>query len=264
MTMPPHSPSPVNEPYARRTITERRPEVVVDVEVPHLDAHLRQRTVGRGLVEARDLDAGRPVGADAAELHARAAHVDDAGTRGVYLFDGDVYVLDFAGARFVRVTATPEPETLPRFSPDGTKLAYVRASDLYVYDLAADEEHRRTADGSDTILNGKLSYVYEEEIFDREDRIVELLESGDSPALRALRPRGRPRGGSRAIAPTRICSHRRGRLRLPVEVRARTTALVPTRGGGRRNVMGALPGIASPSTSSQLRVPTSNDPLFLL
>lgn len=48
-------------------------------------------------------------------------------------------------------------------SPDGRLLGYERGGDLFVYDLAGEEERRLTTGGSDTIFNGVFDWVYEEE-----------------------------------------------------------------------------------------------------
>ena len=95
--------------------------------------------------------------------------LDRAGKRAAYLFAGDVYVLDLAAARFERITRTAAAEAVARLSPDGTKVAYTRDHDLWVTELAARSETRLTADGSPTVLNGSLSWVYWEEIFDHEE-----------------------------------------------------------------------------------------------
>ncbi|RMF70389.1 MAG: hypothetical protein D6743_00325, partial [Calditrichaeota bacterium] len=94
---------------------------------------------------------------------------DRDGKRAVYLFNGDIYLLDLAASRFQRITKTDEKEKSVNFSPDGQKLAFVRANDLYVYDIAHHAEKRLTRDGSETLLNGTLSWVYWEEIFGRRD-----------------------------------------------------------------------------------------------
>ena len=95
--------------------------------------------------------------------------LDRAGARAAYVFAGDVYVLDLAASRFERVTRTAAEESIARLSPDGTRVAYVRDHDLWVTDLAGRAETRLTGDGSDTVLNGSLSWVYWEEIFDHEE-----------------------------------------------------------------------------------------------
>jgi dipeptidyl-peptidase-4 len=111
--------------------------------------------------------------------------LDAAGTRGTYLIGGDVFVLDLPGSRFDRLTATEEPETAARVSPDGRRVAFVRGNDLYVYDLGSKTEKRLTTDGSDSVLNGTLSWVYWEEIFDRAD--TGYWWAPDSSAIAFLR-----------------------------------------------------------------------------
>ena len=93
--------------------------------------------------------------------------LNPAGTAGVYVFGDDLYLLDFSASRFSRLASGTGKEPLPRFSPDGRKVAFVRDNELYVIDPATKKETRLTSDGSETILNGTLSWVYWEEIFDR-------------------------------------------------------------------------------------------------
>jgi dipeptidyl-peptidase 4 len=116
--------------------------------------------------------------------------IDPAGRTAVYLYGDDLYVLDIAASRFDRLSSTEAKEMLPRLSPDGRKLAFVRGNDLWVVDLASKKETRLTSDGSDTILNGTLSWVYWEEIFDRGDTgywwapdssAIAFLRTDDSP-----------------------------------------------------------------------------------
>ncbi len=111
--------------------------------------------------------------------------LDPAGATAVYVFGDDLYSLDLGASRFERLTRTDAAESLPRFSPDGRKLAFVRGNDLWVLDLATKAETRLTADGSDTILNGTLSWLYWEEIFDRGD--TGYWWSPDSSAIAFLR-----------------------------------------------------------------------------
>jgi len=91
------------------------------------------------------------------------------GRRALYTFKGDVFVLEFASADLRRLTSTPAEETSASFSPNGRRVAYVRANDLYSYDLDTNRETRLTRDGSETLLNGTLSWVYWEEVFGRRD-----------------------------------------------------------------------------------------------
>jgi dipeptidyl-peptidase-4 len=58
----------------------------------------------------------------------------------------------------------PDLQMFAKFSPDGRKVAYVRANDLWVTDLETGEETRLTTDGSPNIINGTTDWVYEEEL----------------------------------------------------------------------------------------------------
>ena len=107
------------------------------------------------------------------------------GTYGFYLIDGDVFLLDIKNATVTRVTETKEEEKDVDFSPDGLKLAFVRGNNLYAYDIPQKKESRLTEDGSDTILNGTLSWVYWEEIFERQD--IGYWWSPDSRSIAYLR-----------------------------------------------------------------------------
>lgn len=111
--------------------------------------------------------------------------LDRAGRIALYVFEGDLFALELAASRFTRLTRTPEPESVPRLSPDGRKAAFVRGNDLYVADLGSRAEARLTVDGGADVLNGTLSWVYWEEVFDREDSGYWWSE--DSSAIAFLR-----------------------------------------------------------------------------
>ena len=52
----------------------------------------------------------------------------------------------------------------PTFSPDGTKIAYAKANDLYIYDITSRTTTRVTNDGvKNAVINGITDWVYEEE-----------------------------------------------------------------------------------------------------
>jgi len=78
----------------------------------------------------------------------------------------DLYLYSLYRNTATRLTSAPGEEEVPAFSPDGQRVAFVRGNDLYVVDLAG-RERRLTTDGSKTTLNGKLDYVYQEEIYGR-------------------------------------------------------------------------------------------------
>ncbi|MFT5052161.1 MAG: dipeptidyl-peptidase-4 [Chlamydiales bacterium] len=95
--------------------------------------------------------------------------LDSDGDQGLYTIAGDVFVLDLNSSTFQRLTDTEEEETSASFSPDGRHVAFVRANDLWVVNAGGGNEARLTHDGSETTLNGTLSWVYWEELFGRRD-----------------------------------------------------------------------------------------------
>ncbi|QUW03313.1 DPP IV N-terminal domain-containing protein [Chloracidobacterium validum] len=100
--------------------------------------------------------------------------VFDAGFRRALLSgDNDLYCYDFVAERAERLTMSPAAaEEEYDFSPDGRRVSFVRGNDLFVLDLAASPrtERRLTQDGSTSIFNGILDWVYEEEVYGRGKR----------------------------------------------------------------------------------------------
>ena len=80
---------------------------------------------------------------------------------------GDLYHYDLTRFRLTRLTSDSVPEDDPAFSPDGRLVAFTRANDLYVVDIASGRERRLTSDGGPDRLNGKLDWIYQEEIYGR-------------------------------------------------------------------------------------------------
>jgi dipeptidyl-peptidase 4 len=110
---------------------------------------------------------------------------DESGQKAFYIIQGDIFVLDINNSEFVQITTTEETEKSANFSPDGQKIAFVRSNDLFVYNLVTKTETRITFDGSETVLNGTLSWVYWEEIFGRRD--IGYWWSGDSKRIAYLK-----------------------------------------------------------------------------
>ena len=77
---------------------------------------------------------------------------------------GDLYLVDVKTGTTRALLQTEEKEEYATASPDGRRVAFVRDSDLYVLDLESGEETRLTTTGSQTLLNGRLDWVYEEEL----------------------------------------------------------------------------------------------------
>lgn len=80
---------------------------------------------------------------------------------------GDLYLFARDSGALRRLTTASGEELEPTFSPDGKAIAFVRNSNLFVVDIAAQRERQLTSDGNGDILNGILDWVYQEEIYGR-------------------------------------------------------------------------------------------------
>ena len=76
----------------------------------------------------------------------------------------DIFLIDVAAKTFKQLTATKDAERDPKLAADGKRVSFRRGSDLYVVDTASGKETRLTRDGSRTLLNGQLDWVYPEEL----------------------------------------------------------------------------------------------------
>ncbi len=83
-------------------------------------------------------------------------------------FANDLFYYEFGSDRAVRLTSNPDEEVGESFSPDGRMVSFVRSGNLYVEDLGMQRRERAlTRDGNDKILNGRLDWVYQEELYGR-------------------------------------------------------------------------------------------------
>lgn len=76
---------------------------------------------------------------------------------------GNVGVYDVETKTFRMLTDTTSEQTNIKFSPDGSKIGFVRANNLFMVDVESRVETRLTFDGSADTLNGVFDWVYEEE-----------------------------------------------------------------------------------------------------
>ncbi|MDG1900665.1 MAG: S9 family peptidase [Bacteroidales bacterium] len=75
----------------------------------------------------------------------------------------DYYVFDINSKKLTRLSENGK-QSLADFSPDGTKVAFVRDNDIYIVDLNTGNEKQITTDGKrNHIINGTCDWVYEEE-----------------------------------------------------------------------------------------------------
>ena len=97
----------------------------------------------------------------------RSYTMNRARTATVLTIAGDLYYYEFGADRAKRLTFSPGAEEEVSFSPDGATVLFVRSHNLYVVDLESGRERALTTDGSAELLNGKLDWVYQEEIYGR-------------------------------------------------------------------------------------------------
>jgi dipeptidyl-peptidase-4 len=95
---------------------------------------------------------------------------------------GDVVMVDVPSGQRHELTHTPGEEQYPQLSPDGKRVAFIRGGDLYVVDLKTRRETRLTHSGSETTLNGRLDWVYQEELGGRDGRAFEWAPSSKAIA----------------------------------------------------------------------------------
>ena len=88
-----------------------------------------------------------------------------------------------APEKYAEFPLQPENAVNLTYSPDSTKLAFTRANDLWVVDIASGKETRLTTDGTATIMNGYASWVYYEEILGRPSKYRAFWWSPDSKTL---------------------------------------------------------------------------------
>jgi dipeptidyl-peptidase-4 len=102
-------------------------------------------------------------------------------------FSNDLYYYEFGSEKATRVTNnTDDEEVGETFSPDGRTIAFVRHGNMYAFDLASKQERRLTTDGGPKILNGRLDWVYQEELYGR-GNFEAYWWSPDSSSLAYLR-----------------------------------------------------------------------------
>jgi dipeptidyl-peptidase-4 len=78
---------------------------------------------------------------------------------------GDYWVLDRKSGSLKKIGNGGPPSSLmfAKFSPDASKVAYVRFNNLFIEDLDSGVVTQLTTDGSEKIVNGTSDWVYEEE-----------------------------------------------------------------------------------------------------
>ena len=105
---------------------------------------------------------------DARTLARQATYAMTATRTALVLTAGDdLYRWDLGAEAAIRLTSAGGKEEEPAWSPDGALVAFVRGGNLFVVAADGSSERALTTDGSRDVLNGKLDWVYQEELYGR-------------------------------------------------------------------------------------------------
>ena len=82
------------------------------------------------------------------------------------IFDsqGQLWLYDLASETAIQFTSASDPSGDPKFSPDGSRVAYTRKHNLYVRPVSGKSERQLTKDTGDNFFNGDIDWVYAEEL----------------------------------------------------------------------------------------------------
>jgi dipeptidyl-peptidase-4 len=128
--------------------------------LPTIDRQTARRIAARGSGRAFERGTLRRFATDAPE--------PTEGKKGrVFQHGDDLYYYFLDGSKAVRLTHSTGTKELVALSPNEKYVAFVRGNNLYVVDVATQTEQALTTDGSALLFNGKMDWVYWEEIGNR-------------------------------------------------------------------------------------------------
>lgn len=139
----------------------RRMKVNAETEeaAPLYDDEALQKAILEGIAGIKEDDAKR-LARDPAQFS------KDRGTV-MIRHDGAIYACKLAEGKLHKVIDRDGGMKELALSPGGGLVHYVKDNDLYAADTAGGPPRRITRDGSETILNGILDWVYQEEVYGR-------------------------------------------------------------------------------------------------
>lgn len=107
---------------------------------------------------------------DAKQIVARAEllpQLNNARTAVLINYANDLFYYRLRSDEAVRLTNNADEEFVEEFSPDGKMVSFVKNYNIYVVDIATRRERQLTLDGNPKLFNGRLDWVYQEELYGR-------------------------------------------------------------------------------------------------
>ncbi|MFM8234061.1 MAG: DPP IV N-terminal domain-containing protein [Holophagaceae bacterium] len=83
------------------------------------------------------------------------------------IIDENIFFVDLRSSWAKQLTFSTSPKDELSFSPSGKHVAYLKGNDLFISSIEDPKEIALTSGGSETIFNGRLDWVYMEEIYGR-------------------------------------------------------------------------------------------------
>ncbi len=82
----------------------------------------------------------------------------------LFVSQGQLYWYDLKTQSAKKLTSGERSAEDPKISPDGRRVSFVRGYELFTVEVATGKERRLTTGGSEELMNGKLDWVYPEEL----------------------------------------------------------------------------------------------------
>jgi len=78
--------------------------------------------------------------------------------------EGRLWLFNIENGTAIQLSSEPDSVFDPKFSPDGTRISYVRKHNLFVRGLKDTSAQEMTRESDENILNGEVDWVYAEEL----------------------------------------------------------------------------------------------------